>query len=172
MKTMIEVLRKAGFAVLFTVALTGCNITGGGVANRVVQDGLPGNAAIYVPQPVKGGKVRTSENCGAYESCASIDHAWHKYLAPVPCSDIGGVVFYAGGDADGKMGLRLITQQYGGKYYPPVRGGQFWRNPQLLVGIENQKGKDKPKTGDFTKAQAEEIAEHCAVPFQIKKAEN
>ncbi len=154
------------------IALTCCigllsacsNITGGGVVGRFVNDVVPENGTIYSPSIDSAG---TTEHTPGTEGDTNTDLVWNSYTGPVPCSDIKLVEYWLGGVDDGEIGLPLTGEKYGGKYYPPHPKGEgyHWTRPNLWIDTDKESGETK---GDFTKEQAEAIAIHCGVEFQVR----
>lgn len=144
-------------------ALTGCNLAGGGVAGRMVQDGLPPTATIYKPEIDKLGETRHKTGT---EDTRTTELIWKTYKFPVPCTDIKGVEYWTSGNNSGEIGLRLVGQKYGGKYYPPPQGiSRFWLRPQLWAD-RDQPGNSVPD--DFTEAEARQLSAYCGVDFQLR----
>ena len=151
--------------VLYTGLLSACgNMTGGGVVGRFVNDVVPENGTIYSPSIDAAG---TTEHVPGTESHTSSDIVWNSYAAPVPCSDIKLVEYWVAGADAGEIGLLLIGQKYGGKYYPPhpKGGGYQWARPVLVIDADYKNTTYK----DFTETQAEAIAVHCGVGFQVRR---
>ena len=151
--------------ILSAIALAGCaNLSGGGTPGKFIHEALPEDATIWAQEYDKHADRRGKMVPGTE---AETEHELIdvRYTAPVPCSDIKGVDYYVGGQADGELELVLVGQQYGGKYIPPAANGDYWIRPALWVDRDYHSN----KTGDFTTEQAQHLADHCGVKLQMRK---